>query len=141
MPSTLSALSQGTWRAVLAPCLSGLRLKQGLLCAQGEPSVFASEAKGMAGRAAEPRKGTKNARQIAGRDYEHSSTCQARRGHAVRAVSSPPPGFVTVEGPVFQLCFLGSALLAAMCCALWSMASVYEVRGCAEEALWCRMSL
>lgn len=32
----------------------------------------------MAGRAAEPRKGTKNARQIAGRDYEHSSTCQVR---------------------------------------------------------------
>lgn len=43
---------------------------------QGEPSVFASELAGMAGRAAEPRKGTRSARQIAGRDYEHSSTCQ-----------------------------------------------------------------
>ena len=47
--------------------------------AQGEPSVFVSEAADLAGRASERPRGTKNARQIAGRDYEHSSTCQARR--------------------------------------------------------------
>jgi len=45
---------------------------------QGEPSVFVSEAADLAGRASERPRGTKNARQIAGRDYEHSSTCQVR---------------------------------------------------------------
>ncbi len=39
--------------------------------------MFVSEAADLAGRAAERPRGTKNARQIAGRDYEHSSTCQA----------------------------------------------------------------
>ena len=45
--------------------------------------MFVSEAAGLASRAAERPRGTKNARQIAGRDYEHSSTCQARACKAV----------------------------------------------------------
>ena len=55
------------------------RTSEPIAVVQGEPSVFVSEAADLAGRASERPRGTKNARQIAGRDYEHSSTCQARK--------------------------------------------------------------
>ena len=57
---------------------------------QGEPSVFVSEAADLASRAAERPRGTKNARQIAGRDYEHSSTCQARACAATSMSADAP---------------------------------------------------
>ena len=53
---------------------------------QGEPSVFVSEAADLAGRASERPRGTKNARQIAGRDYEHSSTCQVQELHGLSGI-------------------------------------------------------
>ena len=69
------------WRDVVAriPTITSNLDLQACPHLQGEPSVFVSEAADLAGRASERPRGTKNARQIAGRDYEHSSTCQVRR--------------------------------------------------------------
>ena len=60
--------------------------------------MFVSEAADLAGRASERPRGTKNARQIAGRDYEHSSTCQVR-SHVFGVVSRPHAGKRTVNAP------------------------------------------